>query len=181
MVLLILINMRPRSSAPRRPHLAALQAGDITSTGIEPEQVAKFKQMPNIKVYTHPTSGYDLILLNQRNNGWEGLKNKSVRQALSMSISKKSVIDSIRLGFGDPAFSFIPKPSPWYTRRGRCPNSAGEISMIKKKPSKCCWTPAMDQKKPMGRFRFRTKTANRLNLPWPPHPAAVSPRTWLTW
>ena len=74
--------------------------------------------MPKIKVYTNPTSGYDLILLNQRKNGWEGLKNKSVRQALSMSISKKSVIDSIRLGFRDPAFSFIPKPSPWYTEEG---------------------------------------------------------------
>ena len=98
--------------------LAALEAGDITYAGIEPEQVAKFKQMPNIKVYTVPTSGYDLIVLNQRKNGWEGLRNKSVRQALAMSISKKPVIDSIRLGFGDPAFSFIPKPSPWYTEEG---------------------------------------------------------------
>jgi peptide/nickel transport system substrate-binding protein len=98
--------------------LAALQAGDITSAGIEPEQVAKFKQMSNIKVYTRPTSGYDLILFNQHKNGWEGLRNKSVRQALSMSVSKKSVIDSIRLGFADPAFSFIPKPSRWYTEDG---------------------------------------------------------------
>jgi peptide/nickel transport system substrate-binding protein len=98
--------------------LAALQAGDITSAGIEPEQVAKFKQLPNINVYTLPTNSYSLVLLNQRKNGWEGLRNKSVRQALSMSVSKKSVIDSIRLGFGDPAFSFIPKPSPWYTEDG---------------------------------------------------------------
>jgi peptide/nickel transport system substrate-binding protein len=98
--------------------LAALQAGDITETGIEPEQVAKFKQLPNIQVYTVPTSGYDLILLNQRKNGWEGFKNKSVRQAITMSISKKSVIDSIRFGFGDPAFSFIPNTSPWYTEEG---------------------------------------------------------------
>jgi peptide/nickel transport system substrate-binding protein len=98
--------------------LAALEAGDITYAGIEPEQVAKFKQMPNIKVYTVPTSGYDLIILNMRNNGWEGLKTKEVRQALAMSISKQTVIDSIRMGFGDPAFSFIPKPSPWYTEEG---------------------------------------------------------------
>jgi peptide/nickel transport system substrate-binding protein len=98
--------------------LAALQAGDITFTGIEPEQVAKFKQLPKIKVYTHPSSGYDLILINQRHNGWEGLKNKMVRQALSMSISKQAVIDSIRMGFGDPAFSFLPKPSRWYTEDG---------------------------------------------------------------
>ena len=128
--------------------LAALQAGDITSTGIEPEQVAKFKQMPKIKVYTTPTSGYDLILLNQHKNGWEGLRNKSVRQALAMSISKKSVIDSIRFGFGDPAFSFIPNSSPWYTEDGVL-NLAGIISMIKPKPNRCCWMPAMELRKPM--------------------------------
>ncbi len=97
---------------------AALEAGDITYTGIEPEQVAKFKQMESINVYTVPTRSYDLIVYNLRNNGWEGLNDRKVRQALSMSVGKQEVIDSIRLGFGDPAFSFIPKPSPWYTEEG---------------------------------------------------------------
>ena len=97
---------------------AALEAGDITYATISPEKVAKFKQMEGIKVYTVPTSGYQLITYNQRKNGWIGLKDKRVRQALSMSIDKKAVIDSILLGFGDPAFSFIPKPSPWYTEEG---------------------------------------------------------------
>ncbi len=97
---------------------AALEAGDISLAGIEPEDVAKFKNMPNIKVYTEPTRGYDVIVLNQHPNGWEGLRNKTVRQALAMSISKQEVINSVRLGFGDPAFSFIPKPSPWYTDTG---------------------------------------------------------------
>lgn len=98
--------------------LAALEAGDITNSGIDPAQVARFKQMPNINVYTNPTSGYDLILLNEKNNGWEGLKQKTVRQALAMSVNKQTVINSIRNGFADPAFSFIPKPSPWYTEEG---------------------------------------------------------------
>ncbi|MFH1002984.1 MAG: ABC transporter substrate-binding protein, partial [Chloroflexota bacterium] len=97
---------------------AALEAGDITLAGIDPEDVARFKGLPGIKVYTEPTSGYDIVVLNQRRNGWEGLRNKEVRQALAMSIDKKAVIDSIRLGFADPAFSFIPKPSPWYTEQG---------------------------------------------------------------
>ena len=97
---------------------AALEAGDITYTGIEPEQVAKFKQIEGINVYTVPTSSYDLIIYNMRGNGWEGLNNKKVRQALSMSIDKKKFIDSIRLGFGDPAFSFIPNTSPWFTEEG---------------------------------------------------------------
>ncbi|MFC1954063.1 ABC transporter substrate-binding protein [Chloroflexota bacterium] len=97
---------------------AALEAGDISYARIDPEHVAKFQQMESTKVHTVPTSGYQLITYNLRNNGWEGLKSKKVRQAFSMSINKKAVIDSILLGFGDPAFSFIPKPSPWYTEEG---------------------------------------------------------------
>ncbi|MFB0559209.1 MAG: ABC transporter substrate-binding protein, partial [Dehalococcoidales bacterium] len=97
---------------------AALEAGDITYAGVDPEQVAKFKQMEGIKVYTVPTRGYQLINYNLRKNGWEGLQDKKVRQALSMSIDKQTVINSILLGFADPAFSFIPKSSPWYTEEG---------------------------------------------------------------
>lgn len=103
-------------SAPAR--MAALEAGDITSTGIDPPQVAKFKKMKNVEVYTTPTSGYLMLAFNLRGNGWEGLKNKTVRQALAMSVSKETLIQSILLGFGDPAFSFIPRPSPWYTEEG---------------------------------------------------------------
>jgi len=107
--------------------LAALEAGDIHHCGIEPEQVAKFKQMEGIKVYTVPTRAYDLIVYNLRPNGWEGLQNKSVRQALSMSIDKQTFIDQIRYGFADPAFSFIPMPSPWYTEEGVSKFGIGDL------------------------------------------------------
>ncbi len=94
---------------------AALEAGDITMSGIEPHNVAKFKQMSKINVYTIPTSGYNLLGYNQRNNGWEGLRKKEVRQAISMAIEKDTIIKKIYLGFGEPAFSFIPSSSPWYS------------------------------------------------------------------
>ncbi|MEE8471580.1 MAG: ABC transporter substrate-binding protein [Dehalococcoidia bacterium] len=97
---------------------AAMEAGDITYTGIDPPQVAKFAKMENINMYHNPTSGYTLITYNLRQNGWEGLKDKSVRQALSMSIDKKAVARSVFKGFADPAFSFIPGPSPWFTEEG---------------------------------------------------------------
>jgi len=93
---------------------AALEAGDITYAGIDPQQAAKFKAMDKINVYTVPTSGYLLLSYNLRDNGWEGLKQKEVRQALSMSISKELMVEKVLFGFGEPAFSFIPKPSPWY-------------------------------------------------------------------
>jgi peptide/nickel transport system substrate-binding protein len=97
---------------------AALEAGDVTYAGIDPAQVAKFKAMEHINVYTVPTTGYLLMAYNHRDNGWEGLKHKEVRQALSMSISKKLLIEQVLYGFGEPAFSFIPKVSPWYVDEG---------------------------------------------------------------
>jgi len=97
---------------------AALEAGDITESGIEPAEVNRFRSMPNIKVYTIPTTGYWLLAYNQRANGWEGLKDKTVRQALSMAISKQTISQAILLGFAEPAYSFIPATSQWYTDKG---------------------------------------------------------------
>ena len=94
---------------------AALEAGDITQCGIEPQNVAKFKKMERINVYTIPTRGYNIISYNQRNNGWEGLRNKQVRQAISMAVDKDTIVKKIYLGFAEPAYSFIPSSSPWYS------------------------------------------------------------------
>jgi len=95
---------------------AALEAGDITYTGIEPEQANKFRNLEQVEVYTVPTRGYTLLAYNQRANGWEGLRNKSIRQALSMAINKQKMSQAILLGFAEPAFSFIPVTSPWYNK-----------------------------------------------------------------
>jgi peptide/nickel transport system substrate-binding protein len=97
---------------------AALEAGDISESGIEPADVNRFRSMPNIKVYTIPTRGYTLLAYNQRANGWDGLKDKTVRQALSMAISKQTISQAILLGFAEPAYSFIPATSQWYTDEG---------------------------------------------------------------
>lgn len=94
--------------------LAALEAGDITYCGIEPEQVARFKQMDDVNVFTIPSGGYTLLAYNQRDNGFEGLKERSVRQGLSMAIGKEQMSRSVYLGFAEPAYSFIPVVSPWY-------------------------------------------------------------------
>jgi peptide/nickel transport system substrate-binding protein len=94
---------------------AALEAGDITYCGIEPQNVVKFKKIDRINVYTVPTRGYNIISYNQRANGWEGLRKREVRQALSMAIDKDTIAKKIYLGFAEPAYSFIPSSSPWYS------------------------------------------------------------------
>ncbi len=94
---------------------AALEAGDITYCGLEPQNVLKFKNMERINVYTVPTRGYNIISYNQRANGWEGLRKKEVRQAISMAVDKDTIVKKIYLGFAEPAYSFIPSSSPWYS------------------------------------------------------------------
>jgi peptide/nickel transport system substrate-binding protein len=106
---------------------AALEAGDITLTNIEPAEVNRFRSMPDIKVYTIPTRGYTLLAYNQRANGWEGLKDKTVRQALSMAISKQTISQTIYLGFAEPAYSFIPATSPWYVDEGISKYGVGDL------------------------------------------------------
>ena len=96
---------------------AALEAGDITYAGIEPDQANKFRNLENVDVYTIPTRGYTLLAYNHRANGWEGLKNKVVRQALTMAVNKEVMSQAVLLGFGEPAFSFIPMTSPWYSEK----------------------------------------------------------------
>ncbi len=142
---------------------AALEAGDITYSGIEPEQVAKFMQIEHVKVYTVPTRSYDLIVYNLRNNGWEGLNHKKVRQALAMSIDKRAVIDSIRLGFGDPAFSFIPKPSPWYTEEGVAKFGLGPL-YDKEKAKQILHETGYATKKPDGTIVVQDKDGKPINL-----------------
>ncbi len=97
---------------------AALEAGDITYTGIDPDKVSKFEKMERVNVYTVPTSGYLLMAYNMRDNGWEGLRHEGVRQALSLTVDKEMMIEQVMYGFGEPAFSFIPRPSPWYEDKG---------------------------------------------------------------
>ncbi len=111
---------------------AAMEAGDITSTGIEPENVKKFKDMPSVQVFTIPTASYRILEYNMRDNGWEGLRDKKVRQALSMAISKEKIIQQVLLGFGEPAYSFIPRTSPWYDDKGLLMLGVGTLNDKKK-------------------------------------------------
>jgi peptide/nickel transport system substrate-binding protein len=142
---------------------AALEAGDITSTGIEPAEVNRFKTMPNIKVYTIPTVQYTLLAYNQRNNGWEGLKDKKVRQALSMAINKLTISQSILLGFAEPAYSFIPATSSWYTEEGVSKYGVGAL-YDKQKAAELLLEAGYGIKENEGAIKVVNKDGTPLNL-----------------
>ena len=142
---------------------AALEAGDITYTGIEPEQANKFRNLPHIKVYTVPTRGYTLLAYNQRANGWEGLKDKTVRQALSMAINKHTISQAILLGFAEPAFSFIPQTSPWFTDEGLIRYGVGSL-YDKKKAAELLYQKGYGIKKEDGTIKVTNKDGSPLHL-----------------
>lgn len=143
--------------------LAALEAGDITDCGIEPDKVSKFKGMKSINVYTIPSSGYTLMGFNHRPNGWEGLKKKEIRQAISMSISKDTICKSVYYGFAEPAYSFIPVTSPWYTAETVIKYGVNPF-YDKKKAAELFYQAGYGKKKPDGAIEVIGKDGKPLKL-----------------
>ena len=95
-----------------------LAARKISYGYIEPQDANTFRGQSTTSVYTVPTGFYVYLAYNQRDNGWDGLKDVRVRQAISMMINKPAIINSLYRGYADPAFTFIPPYSPLYTETG---------------------------------------------------------------
>jgi peptide/nickel transport system substrate-binding protein len=91
-----------------------LTNGKVSYAFVEPKDANTFRNNKDINVVTVPTGQFLMIAFNQRANGWDGLKDARVRQALSMVIDKPAVINDVFGGYADPAYSFIPQYSPWY-------------------------------------------------------------------
>jgi peptide/nickel transport system substrate-binding protein len=142
---------------------AALEAGDITYTTIEPDQANRFRNMENIKVYTIPSGSCTILAFNQRNNGWEGLRQQSVRQALAMAINKDVITQSIMLGFAEPAFSFIPSISPWYDQNGLVKYGVGDL-YDKNKAAEMLYDEGYGVKQADGNIKVTNKDGSPLHL-----------------
>jgi ABC-type transport system substrate-binding protein len=91
-----------------------LNNGQISYAFIEPQDANTFRNNKDLKVITVPSGQFLMVAYNQRDNGWAGLKDPRVRQALSMAIDKPAIINDIFGGYADPAYGVIPPYSPWY-------------------------------------------------------------------
>ncbi|MCX6001071.1 MAG: ABC transporter substrate-binding protein [Chloroflexi bacterium] len=116
----------------------ALNAGTVSYAYVEPQDANSFRGNKDLSVVTIPTGQFLMVAYNQRDNGWAGLKDARVRQAISMVIDKPAVVNDIFGGYADAAFSFIPPYSPWYNEsvlQKTGMNSSGEaqkaIDLIK--------------------------------------------------
>ena len=92
----------------------ALSAGTVSYTYVEPQDANSFRNNKDLSVVTVPTGQFLMVVYNQRDNGWAGLKDANVRKAISMVIDKPAVVNDVFSGYADASFGFIPPYSPWY-------------------------------------------------------------------
>jgi peptide/nickel transport system substrate-binding protein len=140
-----------------------LEAGKITYAFVEPDQANYFRSKDSLNVYTVPNGFYVYLAYNERDNGWEGLKDARVRQAISMVIDKPAVASQLYLGYADPALSFIPPYSPLYDesllqKYGMTPAADQQkaIDLIK--------SAGYEQKEFDGKMKFVNKDGNPIKL-----------------
>lgn len=100
---------------------AAMMAGDVDAFTIypAPETLDQFRADPRFKVVVGNTEGKTIMAMN---NGRKPFDDIRVRQAMSMAVDRKSVIDGAMYGIGKPIGShFAPQDPGYVDLTGRYP------------------------------------------------------------
>lgn len=95
---------------------SALEAGDITSTGIEARKTNQFDDVESVKLWQSKFgSGIFWLNLNHRINGWQPIReSQEVRQAFAHLFDKEVLINQIFQGNANPVDTFHPRWGPYY-------------------------------------------------------------------
>jgi peptide/nickel transport system substrate-binding protein len=84
-----------------------VQAGELDSAIFVPfSRIAELQKDPNLQVHLDTSTREDHLLLNHEH---PPLDKKEVRQAIDMAIDKQAIVDTVTFGFGEVAYSFVPK------------------------------------------------------------------------
>ncbi len=100
--------------AEESTRLAALRSGEITAAGIPFPRVSEFKSSDSIYLNQVPQAFLTILAYNQRMNGWEELRTREVRQALSTAVNKDVITEQILRGYANTTHTFQPQWSDWY-------------------------------------------------------------------
>lgn len=93
--------------------LNELKAGTVDiASDLQPDDLKSIQADRNLQLYKRPSFNLGYIGLNNRN---EYLKNQKVRQAISMAINRKAIVDSFWYGLGTTDTSIVPPPLKWAT------------------------------------------------------------------
>lgn len=94
--------------------LGAFRSGDITTTSIPPTRVEEFQNDDGTKVVQIPNDFCNMLIYNQRANGWQELRKRTVRRALSTAVNKRVIAERINRGFAEIAHTHQPSYSAFY-------------------------------------------------------------------
>jgi peptide/nickel transport system substrate-binding protein len=96
---------------------SAIQAGDITSVGVEARKVSELDEAEGVTVWNSTFgSGIFYLNLNFRANGWDPLaESREVRQAMAHLFDKTTLIDQIFNGNANPVDTYHPRWGPYYS------------------------------------------------------------------
>jgi peptide/nickel transport system substrate-binding protein len=78
---------------------------------IAPADIDRLKRNPKLRIITLPA--WQVVWLGF-NHSKAPMKELAFRQAVSYAIDKKAIVQSVLLGFGNPAFSFVMRQAPEY-------------------------------------------------------------------
>jgi peptide/nickel transport system substrate-binding protein len=98
--------------------LAALTAGEIDAIvdvgGILPEQSSSIKKDENLVLLTQPVTTSHYVVFNNKK---EPFNDKDLRQAVSLSLDRKELVDKVMSGYGQPAETlYTPLAEKWVTK-----------------------------------------------------------------
>jgi peptide/nickel transport system substrate-binding protein len=100
--------------AEESTRLAALRTGEITAAGIPFPRVSEFQSIDSLYLNQVPQPFLMILAYNQRMNGWDELRTREVRQALSTAVNKDVITQQILRGYADTTHTFQPQWSDWY-------------------------------------------------------------------
>ncbi|MHC3438014.1 ABC transporter substrate-binding protein [Natrialbaceae archaeon A-gly3] len=98
--------------------LNELEAGNLSALDspetIPADHADRFRGDEDVTVVTTETPFVRILAYNQRANGWEQLRNREVRRALSMAVDKETIVEDIFGGNASIAQTFQPAYSEFY-------------------------------------------------------------------
>ena len=95
---------------------AQLRTGEIDWGGIDPAQMAEAKKLTNINTYAYDAFGFTYFGFQLDTAKSTLFQDKKVRQALSIAIDRKAIVDSQLFGYGQVANTPIPTISWAYNK-----------------------------------------------------------------
>jgi peptide/nickel transport system substrate-binding protein len=109
-------NYQFNTIAEDAPRNQAFQNGEGDRMEINTDRVPEYRQdVDNVRIEESPDPYISFLFFNQRSNGDILCKERDGREAMALVINKTTISEQIQRGLTDPAVTFQPTWSEWYS------------------------------------------------------------------